>query len=244
MWSNDHDIVMCREVLIVEPYRFKIRSPERGKAWESLAETLNAMSSLSSKFKVTARSVRDRYNLLTKKMQAKLKSEEKASGIDVETTELDVLLEEILEREKAAKEKLESDEDKKKKAVENDKVAAESMRKQALERMGQTAKRKKEGDDSEVLKKKSRRSTADAVEYLKERADKEILLKKQELELRKKEQENTMEREKEKNQNQEKLISTMVKQQQEQQQMMMMMIHQQQQQSQAMLAFMQKNVPK
>ena len=246
MWSNDHDIVMCREVLIVEPYRFKIRSPERGKAWESLAETLNAMSSLSSKFKVTARSVRDRYNLLTKKMQAKLKSEEKASGIDVETTELDVLLEEILEREKAAKEKLESDEDKKKKAVENDKVATESMRKQALERMGQTAKRKKEGDDSEVLKKKkSRRSTADAVEYLKERADKEILLKKQELELRKKEQENMMEREKEKNQNQEKLISTMVKQQQEQQQMMMMMmIHQQQQQSQAMLAFMQKKVPK
>ena len=122
MWSNDHDIVMCREVLIVEPYRFKIRSPERGKAWESLAETLNAMSSLSSKFKVTARSVRDRYNLLTKKMQAKLKSEEKASeekasGIDVETTELDVLLEEILEREKAAKEKLESDEDKKRKQL-------------------------------------------------------------------------------------------------------------------------------
>ena len=145
MWSNDHDIVMSREVLIVEPCRFKIRSPKRGKAWESLAETLNATSSLSSKFKVTARSVRDRYNLLTKKMQAKLKSEEKASAIDVETTELDDLLEEISEKEKAAKEKLESDEDNK--AVENDKVAAESMRKEALERMGQTAKRKKEGED-------------------------------------------------------------------------------------------------
>ena len=123
MWSNEHDIVMCREVLIVEPYRFKIRGPERGKAWESLAETLNEMSSLSSKFKVTARSVRARCNLLTKKMQAKLKSEEKASEIDVETTELDNLLEEILEKKKAAKEKLESDEDNNKKAVENDKVA-------------------------------------------------------------------------------------------------------------------------
>ena len=34
--------------------------------------------------------------------------------------------------------------------------------------MGQTARRKKEGDDSEVLKKKkSQRSTVDAVEYLK-----------------------------------------------------------------------------
>ena len=73
------------------------------------------------------------------------------------------------------------------------------MRKQALERMGQTAKRKEGGDDSEAPKKKSRRSTADAVEYLKERAAKEIASKEQELELRKKEQENMMEREKEKN---------------------------------------------
>ena len=91
---------MCWEVLVVEPFRFKIRSPERGQAWESLAEKLNATSSLSPKFKVTARSVRDRYELPTKKMQAKLKSEEKASSIDVESSELDCLLEEILEKEK------------------------------------------------------------------------------------------------------------------------------------------------
>lgn len=46
------------------------------------------------------------------------------------------------------------------------------MHKQAMERMGQTAKRKKAGGDSEVPKKKCRRSIADAIEYLKERADK------------------------------------------------------------------------
>ena len=238
VWSNDHDILMCREVLQIEPFQFKIRSPERGQAWESLAEKLNANS--CPKFRVTARSVRDRYNFLTKKMSAKLKSEEKASDIQVETSELDDLLEEILEKKKAAKEKLESDN-------QNHKAAADDMRKQALERMGQTAKRKKEGDDSGVpknLKKKSRRSTTDAVKYLKERADKKIVLKEQELDLRKKEQENIMEREKDKNQNQENLLSTMVKQQQQQQQMMMMMINQQQQQSQAFLAFMQKFVRK
>lgn len=235
---------MCREVLVVEPFRFKIRSPEGGQAWESLAEKLNAMSSLSPKFRVTARSVRDRYNLLTKKMQAKLKSEEKASGITVESSELDCALEEILEKEKAAKEKLESEDEIKKKAVENEKAAAEDMRKQALERMGETAKRKKgDGDSNEVSKKKSRRSTADAIEYLKERADKETVLKEQELELKKKEQENMMEKEKEKNKHQEELVATMVKQQQ-QQQMMMMMINQQQQQSQQFLAFMEKFAPK
>ena len=242
VWNNDHDIAMCQEVLVEEPYRFKMRSTERGQAWESIAENLNAMPSL--KFRVTARSVRDRYNLLTKRMQAKLKMEEKSTGIDVETSELDVLLEEILEKDKAAKEKMESDDGNKRKIVENDKTAAEDMRKQALERMGQTAKRKKGGDDSEAPKKKSRRSTADAVEYLKERAAKEIALKEQELELRKKEQENMMEREKGKNQQQENLISTVLQQQQQQQQMMMAMINQQQQQSQSLLTFMEKFVPK
>ena len=118
------------------------------------------------------------------------------------------------------------------------------MRKQALESMGQTAKRKKGGYESEAPKKKSRRSTADAVEYLKERAAKEIALKEQELELRKKEQENLMEGEKEKNQNQENLISTMLQQQQQHQQMMMALLNQQQQQSQSLLTFMEKLVPK
>ena len=227
---------MCREVPVEEPYRFKMRSTETGQAWESIAENLNAMPSL--KFRVTARSVRNQYNLLTKRMQAKLKMEEKSSGIDVETSELDVLLEEVLEKEKAAKEKMENDDGNKRKIVENDKTAVEDMRKRALERMGQRAKRKKEGDDLEAPKKKGRRSTADAVEYLKQRA----ALKVQQLELRKKKQENMMEREKEKNQNQENLISTMLQQQQQQQEMIMAMISQQQQQSQSLLTFIEKEI--
>ena len=68
-----------------------MRSTERGQAWESIAENLNAMPSL--KFS-------DRYNLLTERMQAKLTMEEKTTGIDVETSELDALPEEVLEKEK------------------------------------------------------------------------------------------------------------------------------------------------
>ena len=44
--------------------------------------------------------MRDRYNLLTKRMQAKLKMEENSTVIDVETSELDALVEEVLEKEK------------------------------------------------------------------------------------------------------------------------------------------------
>ena len=49
------------------------------------------------------------------------------------------------------------------------------MRKRALERVGQTAKRKgkEEGPEAEKSKsRKSRKSTGEAVEYLKERASK------------------------------------------------------------------------
>lgn len=58
------------------------------------------------------------------------------------------------------------------------------MRKRALERVGQTTKRKgkEEGTESAPTKRKSneRVRTGDAVEYLKERASVEIQLKEQE----------------------------------------------------------------
>ena len=237
---------MCREVLDLEPYQFKVRSPERGKVWEAISNNLNSTTSL--KFRVTPRSVRDRYNLLTKKLQAKLKTEEKASGIDATNTELDDLLEEILEKEKATKEKFDIDDENKKKSVENEKIAAQDMRKRALERVGQTTKRKgkEEGAETEPPpKRKSRKSTGEAVEYLKERASIEIQLRERDMELRRKEQESTAQREKERNEQQDQLLSTMLKQQQQQQQMMMMMMmNQQSQQSQALVSLMEKIFPK
>ncbi|XP_068747155.1 uncharacterized protein [Montipora capricornis] len=235
---------MCREVLDIEPYQFKLRSPERGKAWEAISSHLNTTS--CPKFRVTPRSVRDRYNLLTKKLQARLNTEEKASGIAVNNSELDDLLEEILEKEKAAKEKLNNDGDDKKKSLENEKVAAEDMRKRALERVGQTTKRKdkEEGTETGPSKKKSRKSTGEAVEYLKERASTEIQLRERELEMRKKEQESMSQRERERNEQQDKVLSTMLKQQDQQQQMMMMLMNQQQQQSQALMSLIGKIVPK
>ena len=100
---------MCREVLDIEPYQVKLRSTERGKAWETISSHLNATS--HPKFRVTPPSVRDRYNLLTKKFQVRLNREERATGISDDNSELDNLLEEILEKEKAAKEKLDNDDE-------------------------------------------------------------------------------------------------------------------------------------
>ena len=82
---------MCREVLVSEPFNFKPRNSERGKVWEAIAQRLNAIDQL--KFRVSARAVRDRYSLLTAKQAKKLRDEEKASGVHVEISEMDSLLE-------------------------------------------------------------------------------------------------------------------------------------------------------
>ena len=235
---------MCREVVDIEPYQFKLRGPETGKAWETISSHLKATS--YPKFRVTPRSVRDRYKPLTKKFRVRLNKEESASGISDDNSELDNPLEEILEKEKTAKEKLDNDDEDKKKSLANEKAAAEDMRKRALERVGQTAKRKgkEEGPEAEKSKRKRQKSTGEAVEYLKERASKEIQLREQELEMRKKEHDSMPQREREKNEHQDKMLSTMlmIKQQEQQQQMKIMLLHQQQQHSKALLSLMGKIV--
>ena len=127
--------------------------------------------------------------------------------------------------------------------MENEKIAAEDMRKRALEWVRQTTKRmgKEEGAETEPQpKRKSWKGTGEAVEYLKERASIEIQMREREMELRRKEQESTAQREKERNE-QDQLLSTMLKQQQQQQQMMMMMMNQQ---SQVLVSLMEKIFPK
>ena len=132
-WTVDHDVIMCREVLVSEPFNFKLRSPERGKVWEKIAQELNAIE--KPKFRVTTRVVRDRYFLLITKHAQKLREEEKASGIKVETSELDILLEDIIERDKNAKAKIESQDLDKNKKAEKEKATAEEVSKQAMEKM-------------------------------------------------------------------------------------------------------------
>ena len=94
---------MCREAIVSEPYSFRVRSPERRQVWDSIAAHLNSLN--QPKFRVTGRAVSDRYTLLTSRHKQKLRDEEKASGIEIEETELDILLENILEGEKKRKRK-------------------------------------------------------------------------------------------------------------------------------------------
>ncbi|KAK2549603.1 Uncharacterized protein P5673_029852 [Acropora cervicornis] len=86
--------------------------------------------------------------------------------------ELDVLLEEIIERGKVAKENSNFASEKK----EKDKATGEEIRREALERMGQTKKRNSQDEGEWAVKEtRKRRSGNDAVEFLKAKCDKEIV---------------------------------------------------------------------
>ena len=61
-WTDEHDILLLREVLLCEPYKHEHGSTERGRVWEQIAETLNQIQ--QPVFRVSQRSVRDHFKTL------------------------------------------------------------------------------------------------------------------------------------------------------------------------------------
>ena len=205
---------MLREAVTSESYNFKPKSNERGKVWESIAAHLNSLK--TPEFRVTARAVRDRYALLISRHKLKQREEERASGIDVpEPTELDTLLEEILEREKRAEEKGDALQNEKAKD-DKEKAAAEEIRQVALQTM---AKRKSDDSGEKQKGAKLRRSTSDAIEFLAEKSEKERELKKEELAIRKRELDIAETRQEEGARQQQTMLSALMNQMQQQQQL-------------------------
>ena len=87
--------------MVVDPFTgTKKGTVARGTKWEEVAENLNKIQQVY--FKVHKRAVRDRYNLLSRDLRDKLKREEKESGIETDLTEVEMALEELIEKEDAA----------------------------------------------------------------------------------------------------------------------------------------------
>lgn len=176
-WIDEHDILLLREMIASELFQFKKGSPDRGKIWESIHERLNKLN--NPKFMIKEkRDVRDRWNLLQTKFKRTQRDKLRASGIDCELSEKDALIEELCEKEDSfsAKEKKKSD----------DKEAAGEIRKKAMER---TAPKKQSSESAGGRAKKSLRSGGYAFEFLKEKAESEYSIRREELELQRKEQE-------------------------------------------------------
>ena len=184
VWTEEHDTIFVREILHIQPWIHRHGSVERGQAWDEIAAILNSLE--EPFFKVTPRSVRDRYSLLVKKYKAKWRTEDKASGIAPDHSELDEALLDLIERfdeADTARQKVTAE---KKSKVEEELMQAQDMRNASLETFGETRKRKE--NDPEGTQKRSRRSTShDYISYFTEKHEKEHSLRQEELKLKKQE---------------------------------------------------------
>nr|XP_058964126.1 probable E3 ubiquitin-protein ligase bre1 [Pocillopora verrucosa] len=249
-WTYDHEAILCREVVNVNPYTTKKGSTQRSSMWEKIADTLNKCS--VPKFRVDKRSVRDHVGILVYKHKKKLQAEEKATGITPdESTELENLLDTIIALEESGEAELQETQGTSSKKLQYDRAKAEDVRLKAMEKLSDTKKRDSSADESDDKPKRQRRSGGDAIEYLTERAKVSDQLKAEDLKMRKEHQ--TLEREKmevlreqqmQMQQQQADMLKVMQQQQQQSQQQLlnsqMMMMQQQQQQSKALMALLEK----
>ena len=89
-----HNVLLCWEILVIEPHSAKPRTGQWGKLWKYITDQLKHLS--EHKFNVTQYAVRDRFKLLSEKFKKKMAAKAGASGINPKVSELDVLVEEIL----------------------------------------------------------------------------------------------------------------------------------------------------
>ena len=221
-WTPLHDLLLCQEVICVNPYSAKKKSLQRSALWQKIADNLNVVK--DPHFNVEKRSVRDHIGILVQRFKRQQAQELRESGISPERTELDAAIEQIIAFEESADTEQQEANDENREKLQADRKKAEDVRKKAMETMGETKKRNSEEETTQA--KKSRRNGSGAVEYLKERADQELAFKGQELELKKRENE--------------RLESL----QTQQTQMFKAMMDQQQQQTQALMSIIEKLVRK
>ena len=240
-WTKGYVTLFCREFLALEPYKHKRVAMREERYGLNTAQSLKNYQQLKFKQNLSQIAVKERFSLPQARYKEKEREEIRASGISAEQDEVDVLLEEITEREKAAEENREGVNRKK----ENDKFTADEMRKQAMERMSQTKKRKSQEDNGGDMKdRRKRRSGSDAVEFLKEKCEREMALREKEIEMKKNEQQDKA------NQfqimvNQQQTLLQAMQQQQAQQQQQSQNLHMiMAQQNQAIMSLLEKVIPK
>ena len=152
--------------------------------WDEIAAVLNSLEKPG--FKVTSRSLRDRYGLLIKKYKTKWNEEEKSLGTVPDYTELNGALMDLIQRfyEADSERKRETIENKSK--IENELAKSQEMGQTSSETFCQTKKRK-ESDTETPQKRRPSSFSQDYLPYFSEKSEKEFQLRQDELKIKKQE---------------------------------------------------------
>ncbi len=143
VWTDSHDILLCREILAKNPFMYKKSSPQHVQVWQEIAKNPPLIRKPNFKIDLDQRAVWERYKLLSNKLCQKLNDEMKASGIDTDMSEVEDLVEELIQLEDVSLEQQKLHQEEQKKIVEEDKENANDMQVKAMESLGETKKKKR-----------------------------------------------------------------------------------------------------
>lgn len=115
-WTSLHDIVLCKEIIFVNPYSAKKNSVQRSALWQKIADNLNSVK--QPHFIVDKRAVWDHIGILLQRFKKQGAQELKESLIAPERTELDAAVEQIIALEESADTELQEAIDKNKEKLE------------------------------------------------------------------------------------------------------------------------------
>ena len=136
--------------------------------WDEIAVVLNSLEKPG--FKVTSRSVLERYSLLVKKYKTKWNEEGKSSGTNPDYTELDGVLIYFMQKFDEAHLERKRETSEKKSKIENELGKVQEMWQTSLETFCQTKKRKE--SDTETPQKRRRSSfSQDYLSYFSENSE-------------------------------------------------------------------------
>ena len=191
-WTAEKDTLLLREILYVEPYKFKHGTKESGlpEAWSEEANGLNQHEG----FKVMPRdqrSVRDRFNKLLSEFKAKMRKEEGESGTNPEPlSEAETMLEDIQEQTVSARIDLTSATVKEGEQQKNERRKAMDVRDAAMNTWAKS-KCVVDSDGEECAKekprKRSRKGGSDALKFLEAKCQADAEVTKEEVALRQQE---------------------------------------------------------
>ena len=146
--------------MFIKPYQCRGGSKESASCWTMLVETLTN-NYKDEQFDVTAKSLRNHFNLLINKRNRKVNEEERASGIEVHEKEIDILMDNIISEMKDCAQKLKEEVEESHSLEDLEKKKAEGMRKKAMETFEETRKRKCESEEDEISMSQKRRTGAE-----------------------------------------------------------------------------------
>lgn len=205
VWNQEKEVLLCREVLLVEPHRFKEKTRERSQCWQSICNNLLKLPGFNA---LTTRGVREKTTNLIERFRRIERDDIASTGTSREIDELDVLLEEII----AKVEEFKNSYDDSNKKKDKDKVLGEEVRQMALETYSETRKRSKENNDGNTTSSKRRSSGDSTITYLVQKMQGDQQLREKELALEKE----RFEFGKQKHENQQNMMLIMFSQQQQQ----------------------------